>query len=272
MSDANLYDKINYDNGPITTSASEYDSWDFWVNFQNGFKIPTSFVRNIMFEYLSPIASTYSESRKSKSEINAYNIQKTYWWIVIRGEVTGTSRSDLIENIEHFKMKCRNRMDIVVKDWGVERIAKCVVDDISFDENHYNVTYMRFEVTLSFRDYIAYNQSTHLEYLSNSWVTKVISFYNNWLETDLIWIINVNSGSNIDLTLNVNGVNLDLENLDSWDTVTVDTENVSVKVNWTEIVFWWILTKLEEWTNTLIMTMSWSWNYDFHIYYKKTIS
>ncbi len=272
MSDANLYDKLNYDNWPITTSQSEYDLWDFWVNFQNGFKIPTTFVQDVMFEYLSPLSSTYNESRKSKAEINAYNIQKTYWWITVRWKITWTSRANLIENIEHFKIKCRNRQDIIIKDWWVERIAKCVVDEISFDENHYNITFMRFEVTFSFRDYIAYNENTHLEYLSNSWVTKSINFYNNWLETDLVWVFDVNSGTNIDLTLNVNWVDLDLVDLNAWDTITINTEEVSVKVNWTEIVFWWILTKLEEWDNTLIVTMSWVWNYDFHIYYKKTIS
>lgn len=275
MSDINLYDKVNYDNWPISTSWSEYASSDFGIDFQNGFKIPTNFVKNVMFSYLKPISSKYSASRKTKSEINIYNTQKTQWGIEIRGRITGTDRANLIENIEYFKIKVRNRMNIVIKDAGVEKIAKCFVEDIDWDENHYNHTFMNFVVTLSFRDYLSHNESTNLQYL---WITdtvKTMNFYNNGLETDFVGVIEVNAGTGLTFTLNVNGVDLIIPGINSWDTITIQTEwpnnAPDVNVNGSSIVFWGIVTKLEEGDNTLIMTRLGAWDYDFNIFYKKTI-
>lgn len=272
MSDVNLYDNLNYDNWPTTTSQNEYDLWDFWVNFQNGFKIPTTFVKNLMFKYLTPISTTYKTTRKTKAEINAYNLQKTSWGITLTWTIIWSNRAELMENIEHFKIKCRNRQNIVIKDWWVERVYKCITENISFDENHYNKTFMKFEVSLSFRDYWAYNENTNLQYLWKSWAVETMWFYNNWLETDFIWVIEINSWTNIDLILNINWVDLEIDWVSSWDTIHIDTEEVSVKINWSEIVFWWILNKLEEWENVLTITRNWSCNYDFNIFYKKTIS
>lgn len=271
--DWNLYDKVNYDNGPITTSGDEYDQGLFWVDFQNWFKIPTTFVRNINFKYLAPISSTYNENRRTKAELNTFNVMKTHWGIEIRWQIIWTDRANLIENISHFKYKVRNNMRIIIKDWGIERVAKVFVENIEFDENHYNITFMNFIVTLTFRDYLAINENEQLQY---SWVTdatKNISFENIWLETDFICVLTCTAWTSLNFTFTLNWVDLTFSWISSWDIVTIDTWEIDVLKNWNSIVFWGILCKLEEWVNNISIVRTWaSGTYNLNLFYKKTIS
>ena len=273
MLDTNLYDDLLYDENTINIDNTIYNSSDYWVDFWNGFKIPNNFVSNCMFKYLKPLDSDYLENRKTAIETNVYSIKKTSWWIEISWRIDWTNRSDLLENIEYFKKKIRNKNTIILKDGWNERIAKIFIDDIDFDENHYNLSFMRFVITASFRDYFSYNKTNKLEYKSITENPKTFEFDNSGLETHYIVILKYDTASNLDVTFSLNWVDLGIDWINSGDTIIIDTENTMVEKNGIEIVFWGILSKMIAWTNNIIISDNWwSREYNATLFYKKTLS
>lgn len=273
MLDTQIYDNPLYDENSQNISDTIYVDSDFWVDFWNGFKIPNSFVNSCMIKYLRPLQNEYEENRRTRVETNVYNFKKTNWEIEISWRINWTTRANLIENVEYFKKKIRDKNRIILKDWWVEKIAKVFIDDINFDENHYNQTFIRFTIMMTFRDYMAYNVSSRLDYNWNTGVITSMEFDNSWLETHYIWILKYNNASNLDIQFKVNWVALLVNSVNSGDEIIIDTDNVSVKKNWNELVFWGILSKMKAWTNEIIIIDDWgSRNFDFSLFYNKTLS
>ena len=102
--------------------------------------------------------------------------------------------------------------------------------------------------------------------------TESYTFYNNGQETDYIGVLTYNSASNIDVTISLNGVDIGVDSVSTGDIIVIDTDGISVKKNWSDLVFLWILSKLKTGDNIIEITdTGGSRNFDLQIMYNTTI-
>lgn len=265
----NLYDTSLYNAWDII--SPEYDNSDFWVNFWDGFKVPNAFVQFSMIGYLDPLTSSYSTTRITQTEQRFTNIKKTGSTITFKGYIQGTSRKDLVEKCEYFKAKVDGERSIEFKDAGVTKGAK-VFAVTKFEEHTHTVTHIDYEITCKILDHIWYADTTTLQYSGNTASITEKTFYNNWEETDYIGVLTYNTASNLDVTVSVNGVDIIIGSVNSGDIIVIDIDGITVSKNGVELVFWWILSKLQTGDNTIKITdTGGSRNFDLQIMYNTTI-
>ena len=275
MFDEYQFDTAQWDHNQMhDLETLTYFNSDFWVDFWEGFSVPNYYIKNCMFKYLTPLSTSYDVNRIDYSHSSEYNLLKTQWSVEISGRIIWKNRADLVLNFEKFKRQVRDKKEVIIKDDWLERIFRGVIETIEPDENHYNHTWMRYKIILSYRHYRRENTTQKVFFDNNTSNSSTHIVSNPWLETDVVWILKYTWWSNLTVWIEVNWISFSpWENvISSWDEILFDTQQMKVLVNWQEIVFDGMLENLIPWENTIHITDDGtSRKYHLTIFYKKSI-
>jgi hypothetical protein len=206
------------------------------------------------------------------AEINSYNSTMTDWGgvlnkrypnksISIRLFIQGTSYNDLVSKIDTLKLKTSwDEIDFWISVWGTIRIYKATVESI------------RVPKITKLQDYV---EDVEMSLLITSplwsipavaetrlWLTSDIDLFmiNEWTYTSFpvfYFIANTSCNiTNISITIKkvweVNGYTITIPTtFVNWDVIIADFVNKSIKKNWTDINFSWIMRPLFVGSNTI---------------------
>lgn len=194
--------------------------------------------------------------------------------ITIAGTIRKDNAEDLNNEIDIMKSHLFvswKKLSIKVNGEVREAIAYC--SWVTFDRQHYNITYVRYSadfiITSEVRETKKY-EATTVSSVSSTLLEEVINYWK--FKTKPIIIFTMNSATSVTslaftmwwLTLTIS------EALSINDIIEINRETLSVTINWNEVDYTWVIPSLEQWRNNYTVTMNWTYNYDVTIKYKKT--
>lgn len=237
-----------------------HDAWDSYLSFMNN----DDFANVDMDIFANPLDdwNTLSSYYLRGREIRA------------RGSIYKNNGEDLNNELDRIKSVLSVPWQMLaVKVNGEVREATAYCSGITFDRQHYNINFIRYEVTFTIT-----NESWNTrKYQTSSvlWVTTTLNeeIINLWkYRAKPIIIITLNSVSwsnTLNLILWKFNITVN-QTFSSSNIIQIDREEQRVTINWIDVDYIWMIPSIEIWRNPYTITMNWTYNYDVTVKYKKT--
>ena len=226
------------------------------------------YVRNIQYLWFRDVI--YDEAQITKERWVIYNLK--YWkqGIIVSWVIKWNNRLDLLEQIDTMKwlLSEDNKM-LIIQDSNWKRFVRATVWDLEFEENHYNVDYIRYNVRFDIYESIKQFDKIEWEVENITSITYNQNIDVSWNTKTPAYIkLTINSISWCDeIRLSINQVEVVIsEAISDFDVLIFDTEEFEVLLNWVDIPFSWTLQNFEVWNNELEITIDWV-SVDYDLYY-----
>lgn len=238
----------------------EYDLND-WVN---------TFINNIRYLWQNNIDyNIYDFWDRKFVNIEKYTKDNDIKEIEIIWTIKASDRVSLISEVEKMKWNIiRQEKILSIKEWTIIKKANAYCKNIEFEENHYNITFMKYSLVFNIlwglekdtANSYSYNITSNLsETIENIWENR----------TDWLMLVNVNSATWTYLYIEVNWTSIKINSTPSW-TYRLNSWKLLVEQNWTEVNYTGWFEKLDLWFNTIKVESDWSFDFDVNFKYNVT--
>ena len=271
MFNINLFNNALFNQAPNTLPVTVQDDVvynDFWL-VNDIYKI-----------------SKISYDNGPSIESQTFNTPQDDWWwelnyffrsriVTVEGRVSSDTAENFNKELDRFKSALwENDKNLDIKvNWTIRRAKASVINMNSlFDRMHFNITYIKF--IIQFRVLAPFFNEIwkqNLDLLSQTWNISD-EVLNEWtIKTDPIVQLNFTSATTVNIiTFNIDNRTITVnETISWWDIVKIDCIEKIVTINWDIVDYDWIFPELQTWANLFAVTVNWTKNYDFNIYFFK---
>jgi hypothetical protein len=237
-----------------------HDAWDSYLSFMNN------------DDFASVDMDIFANPLDDWNTLSSYYLRGRE--ITAKGSIYRNNGEDLNNELDRVKSVLAIPWQILsVKVNGEVREAVAYCSGITFDRQHYNINFIRYDVKFTITNE-SWN-SRKYQVVSTLWVTSTLveEVINIWrYKAKPIIIVTMNSASSVDeLNLVMWTYNITInETLSASDIIEINREDQTVKINGAEVDYTGRIPLLEQWRNPYTVTMTWTYSYDITIKYKKT--
>lgn len=271
-----MYNIYNYNTETFSANSQGVDIWVQdeivfdWYSLSNN----TVKVNKISFDNSHEVQSETFNRPLSDGwgELNYFLRQKT---VTMRGRIKADSKEELYKEIDRFKRSViQSEKDLDIKVNGVVRRAKASLMNPGsmFDREHYNVTFLPFEITFRVLEKFQEIQRVIDTYTWMTWTFIEESYNEGTAKAEPIWILSFSSASGVNsVSMNIWGEEITIsDSISAGDILTIDTIEKQVLLNSVDIDYIWTFPKLNVWNNSYTITVNGTCNFSFTIYYFNT--
>lgn len=194
--------------------------------------------------------------------------------ITIAGSIRKDNAEDLNNEIDTMKSHLFvpwKKLSIKVNGEVRETTAYC--SWVTFDRQHYNITYVRYSVNFTLTSEVRETkkyEATTVASVSSTLVEELINYWKFKAKPVIIFTMNsATSVTSLAITLWWSTITLS-ETLATNDIVEINREDQTVTINGDPVDYTWVIPTLEQWRNSYTVTLNGTYNYDVTIKYKKT--
>lgn len=232
---------------------------------------------NICITYFNPYDS-------NDSEYNTYAVPRNngvwflskYWRdkpLIIKWYIKTDTASELEAKIDELKKYLRGDQKILqykLSD-GTFRRVKATMTDIKFDRNHYNITWIKFEISLKVNEPFFYDKVMQ-EQITEGVGTWIFTeeYTNNGSEvSEPQFFLFFDISSVTEFSLWINGRTIVFTGNISWgDVLFIDCLNKKIQLNWIDQDYSWTFPSLEPWVNTANFEATGATTYDISVVFR----
>lgn len=271
-----MYNIYEYNLKPFWTVAPWVALWVQDEIVFNGYSLynDTAKVNKMNFDNSHAVDSDTFDRPLSDGwgELNYFLRERT---VTMLGRIKASSKEELNKEIDRFKRSLmQNNKDLDIKVDGTVRIAKATLMNPQslFDRNHYNVTFLPFEITFRVLEKF---QETQRVIKTFTWKTATFieeQFNSGSAKANPVAILSFSSASWTDeVSLNIEWSEITIsESISATDILTIDVDNKQVLLNTIEVDYIWTFPQLNVWNNSYTISVNGTCNFSFTLYYFNT--